>query len=96
MVQPIVVAPKPKSPGKVYVCVDMLQANKAIKRKHHVMLPIKEMIGDLNGTKVFTKLDLNQDYNQLELAPSCVTSPHLAPHGLNALQLTQFWNIKCP
>ena len=68
-VSPIVVAPKPKSPGKVRVCVDMRQANKAIKRERHVTPTIKEMIGDLNGAKVFTKLDLNQGYNQLELAP---------------------------
>ena len=68
-VSPIVVAPKPKSPGKVRVCVDMRQANKATKRERHVTPTIKEMIGDLNGAKVFTKLDLNQGYNQLELAP---------------------------
>ena len=68
-VSPIVVAPKPKSPGKVRVCVDMRQANKTIKRERHVTPTIKEMIGDLNGAKVFTKLDLNQGYNQLELAP---------------------------
>ena len=68
-VSPIVVAPKPKSPGKVHVCVDMHQANKAIKRERHVTPTIKEMIGDLNGAKVFSKLDLNQGYNQLELAP---------------------------
>ena len=48
-VSPIVVAPKPKSPGKVRVCVDMRQANKAIKRERHVTPTIKEMIGDLNG-----------------------------------------------
>ena len=29
---------------------------------------IEEIIGDLNGAKVFSKLDLNQGYNQLELA----------------------------
>lgn len=68
-VSPIVVAPKPKSPGKVRVCVDMRQANKAIKRERHVTPTIKEMIGDLNGAEVFSKLDLNQGYNQLELAP---------------------------
>ncbi|PFX29727.1 Potassium channel subfamily T member 1 [Stylophora pistillata] len=67
-VSPIVVAPKPKSPGKVCVCVDMRQANKVIRREHHVTPTIKEMIGDLNGVKVFTNLDLNQGYNQLELA----------------------------
>ena len=47
----------------------MRQANKAIKRERHVTPTIKEMIGDLKGAKVFTKLDLNQGYNQLELAP---------------------------
>ena len=35
----------------------------------HVTPTIKEMIGDLNGAKVFTTLDLNQGYNQLKLAP---------------------------
>ena len=68
-VSPIVVAPKPKSPGKVRVCVDMRQANQAIKRECHVTPTIKEIIGDLNSAKVFRKLDLNQGYNQLELAP---------------------------
>ena len=68
-VSPIVVAPKPKSPGQIRVCVDMRQANQAIKRERHVTPTIKEIIGDLNGAKVFSKLDLNQGYNQLELAP---------------------------
>ena len=30
---------------------------------------MKEIIGDFNGAKVFSKLDLNQGYDQLELAP---------------------------
>ena len=48
---------------------NMRQANQAIKRERHVTPTIKEIIGDLNGAKVFSKLDLNQGYNQLELAP---------------------------
>ena len=47
----------------------MRQANKAVKRERHVTPTVKEMIGDLNGARVFGKLDLNQGYNQLELAP---------------------------
>ena len=73
---PIVVAPKPKSPGKVRVCLDMRQANKLIKRERHVTPTIKEVIGDLNGAKV--KLDLNKGYNQLELAPE---SRHITTFG---------------
>ena len=67
-VSPIVIAPKAKSPGKVRVCVDMRQANKAIKCERHVTPTIKEMIRDSNGANVFIKLDLNQGYTQLELA----------------------------
>ena len=66
---PIAVAPKPNSPGKIRVCVDMRQAKKAIKRERHVNPTVEEMIGDLNEARVFSKLDLNQGYNQLELAP---------------------------
>ena len=65
----IVVVPKPKFPGQVRVCMDMHQTNQAIKREQHVTPTIKETIGDLNGGKVFSKLDLNQGCNQLELAP---------------------------
>ena len=47
----------------------MRQANQAIKRERDVTPTTKEIIGELNGAKVFSKLDLNQGYNQLELAP---------------------------
>ena len=47
----------------------MRQANQAIKRERHVTPTIKEIISDLNGAKVFSKLDRNQGYNQVELAP---------------------------
>ena len=68
-VSPIVVVPKPKSPGKVRVCVDMRPANRAIRRERHASSTMKEIIRDLKGAKVFNKLDLNQCCNQLELAP---------------------------
>ena len=49
--------------------MDMRRANQAIQRERHITPTVKEIIGDLNGARVFTKLDLNQGYNQLELAP---------------------------
>ena len=68
-VSPVVVAPKPKQPGSIRMCVDMRQANRAVHRERHITPTIKEIISDLNGAIIFTKLDLNQGYNQLELAP---------------------------
>ena len=48
----------------------MGQANKAIRRETHLTPTIKEIIKALNRTTVFSKLDLNQGYNQLELTPA--------------------------
>ena len=67
-VSPIVVAPKRES-GKVRVSIDMRQANKAIQRERHLTPTIKEIIKALNRATVFSELDLNQGYNQLELTP---------------------------
>ena len=66
-VSPVVCVPKQKT-GKIRVCVDMRQANKAIKRERHATPTLDELMSDLSGAKVFSKLDLNQGYNQLELA----------------------------
>ena len=68
-VSPVVVAPKPKKPGSIRMCVDMRQVNDAVQRERHFTPTIKEVISDLNGTTIFAKLDLNQGYNQLELSP---------------------------
>ena len=45
----------------------MRQANTAIKRERHLNPTIKEIIGDIDGATVFSKLDLNQGYNQFEI-----------------------------
>ena len=62
--------PKPKSEGQIRVCVDMRQANEAIVRERHITPTITELVNDLNGAAIFSKLDLNQGYNQLELEQS--------------------------
>ena len=47
----------------------MRQVNQAVQRERHITPTIKELISDLYGATIFTKLDLNRGYNQLELAP---------------------------
>ena len=69
-VSPIVVAPKPKSKSKeICICVDMRLPNLAIKCTRHTIPTIDDMIVDLNGARVFSKLDLRQGYHQLLLSP---------------------------
>jgi hypothetical protein len=38
----------------------MRQANRAIQRERYVMPTVDDMINDLNGSKVYSKLDLNK------------------------------------
>ena len=66
---PIVVVPKSHNPQEVRICVDMRQPNKAIGRERHISPTIDDIISELGQAKVFSKLDLNQGYHQLELAP---------------------------
>ena len=63
----MVAAPKPKDPKSGRICVDICIATKAIKRKTS---PYAYRRRDhLNGATVFSKLDLNAGYHQIELHP---------------------------
>ncbi|XP_029957004.1 uncharacterized protein K02A2.6-like isoform X2 [Salarias fasciatus] len=68
-VSPIVTPPKPKNPNEVRICVDMRQANTAIQRERHITPTMDDVIHELNGATVFSKLDLRAGYHQLELHP---------------------------
>ena len=59
--------PKPKDPSQIRLCVDMRGPNKAIERERHITPTMDEIIVKLNGARVFSKLDLNQGYHQIEI-----------------------------
>ena len=65
-VSPIVISPK-KDSNKIRMCVDMVEPNRAIKRTRHVIPTVEELRHDLNGAKIFSKLDLANGFHQLEL-----------------------------
>lgn len=69
-VSPIVAVPKPKDPDAVRICVDVCLPNKAIERERHLTPTVYDVIHALNGTRYFSKLDLNCGYHQLELEPA--------------------------
>ena len=52
---PVVVAPKPN--GEIRLCLDMHRANEAIVRERHPIPTVDEVLQDLNGSKVFSKLE---------------------------------------
>ena len=65
-ISPVVIIPKSEG---VRICIDSRAVNTAIERERHPMPTIEDLITDLNGACIFSKIDLNKGYHQLELAP---------------------------
>ena len=64
-ISPIVVVPKKND--AIRICVDMRLPNKAIECERHITPTLDDVISELNGAQVFSKLDLNNGYHQLML-----------------------------
>lgn len=54
---------------EIRICVDMRLPNQAVKRERHLTPTIDDIIVELTGAQVFSKLDLNSGYHQIELHP---------------------------
>ncbi|XP_041471780.1 uncharacterized protein K02A2.6-like [Lytechinus variegatus] len=67
-VSSIQVVKKPNSENGIRICVDMRAPNRAIKRERHVTPTIDDIIQKVNGANIFSKLDLNAGYHQIELS----------------------------
>ena len=55
---PIVVVPK--SSGKIRLCLDMQQANKAIICECHIIPKIEDILTELHGAKYISQIDLTE------------------------------------
>ena len=78
-VNPIVIVPKPS--GRIRLCLDMRQANQAIERGRHPIPTVEEVIQAMNGSTVFSKVDLRMGYHQIELAPESRDITTFATHA---------------
>ena len=80
-VNPLVTVEKPN--GDIRVCLDMREANKTIVRERQPIPTVEETVQEMGGMNVFTKLDLNMAFHQLELHPqSRYITTFAAPNGL--------------
>ena len=57
----------PKASGDIRLCVDMRKANAAIIRERIPFLTVDEVLENLKGSVVFSKLDLCLGFHQIEL-----------------------------
>jgi len=56
-----------KTNGKIRLCLDPKPLNKTLKRWHHPIPTIEDVLPDLANAKVFTKLDCKNGYWQVKL-----------------------------
>ena len=72
----LVIAPKRHDPEAIRYCSYMRAPNTAIKRPITEALTVEDIKVRLEGSKVFSILDMNEAYHQLELCEEIVTWQH--------------------
>ena len=77
---PIVVVPK--SNGRVRICGDFVQLNRAVQREVYQMPSTEETLAKLAGAKIVTKLDADSGFWQRKLSDSCkLLTTFITPWG---------------
>ena len=72
----------PKKNGKVRICVDLTKLNRSVKRERHPMPAVEQILAQIAGAKVFTKLDANSGFWQIPLsAESALLTTFITPFG---------------
>lgn len=61
----------PKKNGDIRLCIDYTKLNQAVRREYHPLPVTEEVLSRLGNAKVFSKLDANSGYWQMELEEGC-------------------------
>ena len=76
----MVVVPKPN--GNIRICVDLTNLNKSVMREKYPLPIIDHTLGKLAGAKMFSKLDANSGFYQIELdKDSALLTTFVTPFG---------------
>ena len=60
----------PKLNNDIRICFDMRQSITAVQRERFPLPNIDETLEEINGAKIFSKLDLRQGVYEIEIEPS--------------------------
>ena len=61
------IVPVLKPNGKVRICVDMTELNKAVQREVHPMASVDESLAKLGNSRIFSNVDANSGFWQIPL-----------------------------
>ena len=72
----------PKSDGKVRICVDLTRLNQSVHRERHPLPAMDQVLAQLAGATVLSKLDANSGFWQIPLSPdSAKLTTFITPFG---------------
>ena len=72
----------PKGNDKVRICLDPLKLNENIIREAYPLPSVDQILAQLSGSKVFTKLDCNSGFWQIPLTKeSSLLATFITPFG---------------
>ena len=72
----------PNENGKVCICVDLTKLNLSVKRELHPLPAVDQVLAQLAGAKVMSKLDANSGSWQIPLSPeSAKLTTFITPYG---------------
>ena len=76
----LVVVPKPN--GKVRLCVDLTKLDQSVQRERHPLPSVDQVLGQLAGANILSKLDANSGFWQVPLAlESALLTTFITPFG---------------
>ena len=87
----------PKADGKIRICVDFTKLNESVCRELHMLPCVEQILAQLSGAKVFSKLDANSGFWQIKLSES--SSPlttFITPFGRSCFQRLPFGITSAP
>lgn len=69
-----------KANGKCYLCLNYRALNSVtVKDKYHIPA-VEELMDELNGAKVFSKLDLTSGYHRIRVKPENIPKIEFKTH----------------
>ena len=72
----------PKRSGAVRICVDLKPLNESVLREVHPIPTVDDILGELSGATIFSKLDANSGFWQIPLAAkSRLLTTFITPFG---------------
>lgn len=68
-------------PGKIRICIDPRDLNKAILRPKYQMPTLEEVLPKIANAKLFSVLDTKDGFHQVNLTTKAHISPHFGHHS---------------